>query len=259
MALKAVVGSLDGLDENVRGLYRPGTKDEGLDGKFILDVVGEGGFALENVDGLRTALSTERGTLQRLKNDVKAFEGLDPSDVRTKLSQLEALLKDGDPDAKAQARIDQLVRQHEQAIAAAEAKAEKAMGSLRTRTIDAAVSSALAQADALNTEALSLKLKSHIRLRDTGNENDPFAIEVVDAAGNPIIDSKGQSLDVSGFVSSLRNDQAWATAFKPAGKAGSGAEGSTGPAGKTITRQAFQSLDPAAQMAQIKAGMTVVD
>lgn len=258
MALKAVLSSIDGLEEGVRGLYRPGTKDEGLDGKFILDVEGESGFALENVDGLRNALSTERGNLNRLRNDFKAFEGLDPADVRTKIAQLETLLKDGDPDARAQAKIQQLVQQHEAALAAANEKAEKAMLGLRTRTVESAVNSALAQAEALNPEALSLKLKSHIRLRETGNDADPFAIEVVGADGNPIVDSKGNSVDVSGFLGSLRADPAWASAFKPAGKAGAGAEGS-GPGGKTLSRSAFDALDPMQKVETVKSGITIVD
>lgn len=259
MALKAVLGSLDGLEEGVRGLYRPGTKDEGLDGKFILDVEGDSGFALENVDGLRTALSTERGNLNRLRNDAKAFEGLDANDVRARLQQLDALLKDGDPDAKAQAKIQQLVQQHEAALAAANDKAEKAMLGLRTRTVDAAVNSALAQAEALNPEALSLKLKSHIRLRETGNDADPFAIEVVGADGNPIVDAKGHSVDVSGFVGTLRADPAWASSFKPAGKAGAGAEGSGGSGGNTMNRAAFDALEPAQKVETVRSGVKIVD
>jgi hypothetical protein len=54
MALKAVLGSLDGLPEDVRRLYAP------RQGRFVLDVEAAGGLALEDVAALKNALSKER-------------------------------------------------------------------------------------------------------------------------------------------------------------------------------------------------------
>ena len=60
MAIKSIIASLEDAPENVRSLYREGTADEGAEGKFILDVEPADGFSLENVDGLKSALSSER-------------------------------------------------------------------------------------------------------------------------------------------------------------------------------------------------------
>lgn len=267
MALKAIIGALTDAPEALRGEYRPGTKEEGLEGKFVLDVTPDGGFALENVSGLKQAVSSERGLREKAEAGLKAFGDLKPDDVAAKMAKLADLEKidpakeaDKLAEAKAQSKIEQVTKAHAEELAKAQTVAEKAMKGLKTRTMQAAVNEALSKADALNPEALRLKLQSHIRLKETGNEDDPFTVEVVGADGNPLVDGQAKALGLDTFVQELRKDAAWATSFKPAGKQGSGAEGGgTGGAGTTMTRSAFDALDAQARMDTIKAGTTLVD
>ena len=54
MPLKSIINSLDDVEE----LHRPFYREDA--GRHVLDVESVDGFALENVNGLKTALSTER-------------------------------------------------------------------------------------------------------------------------------------------------------------------------------------------------------
>lgn len=265
MAMKAIIEKLEDVAEGFRGEYRAGTKDEGLEGKFVLSVDAVSGYALENVDGLKSALSKERGAKEAAEKRIEAFKDYDPAKLKTDLEELTKLkaldpAKEADKlaEAKAQAKIDQIVKASDEKTAAAEARAEKAMKGLQTRTREAAINAALAKAEVLNAEAIRLKLSQHIRLKDTGNEDDPFSVEVIGIDGNPLVDSKGGSLGLDAFVDTLRADPSWATSFKPAGKPGSGARPGEGGA-KTMTRAQFDELDPAARSETVKAGVKITE
>lgn len=109
--LDPIVSSLDEVSEAFRGEYREGTKDEGAEGKFVLQVVQSGGWSLENTEGLRTALAAEKEKARKVKDALGKFEGLDADEVRTKIEKLQELEESGgSPDQK---------KLQEQAVAAA--------------------------------------------------------------------------------------------------------------------------------------------
>jgi hypothetical protein len=89
--LKAIITQLTDVDEGFRSHYRAGTAAENMDGKFILDVEAFEGFGLENVNGLKTALSTERSALQAEKQKTKDFEGLDPVEAKNAVAKMKDL------------------------------------------------------------------------------------------------------------------------------------------------------------------------
>ncbi|MHB9879102.1 hypothetical protein ACSMXM_05510 [Pacificimonas sp. ICDLI1SI03] len=266
MPLKAVIEKVEDAPEALRSAYRPGTADEGTDGKFVLDVEPSDGFTLENVDGLKTALSKERRSRETAEKAVEAFKDMDASDIQKKLEKLADLEKldpSKEADKIAQQKIDaareQLVQQHEQALNAERERAAKYEAGYKTRTMESAVNEALASADAINPEALALKLRSHFRLKETGNADDPFAVEVVDGSGNPMIgNAKGDPMNPKGLMEQLRSDPKWATSFKPAGKSGSDARQSSGGA-KTMTRAQFDQLEPGDRGEVIKSGISITD
>ena len=71
MGLKAVIKSLEDVEEAVRGLYV-----KGQDGRFFLDVDAVEGFALENVDGLRNTVKATRDERDALAVKIKAFDDI---------------------------------------------------------------------------------------------------------------------------------------------------------------------------------------
>ena len=123
MALKAVIDSIDDLDEGQQSLYREITDDGDLKGKFILDVEPAHGLNLENVDGLKSALGKERTAREKLERDVVKFKDIDPDKARDALAKLEEL-SEIDPEKEAdkiantkfEAAKKQLVEKHGQAL-----------------------------------------------------------------------------------------------------------------------------------------------
>ena len=63
--LKAMLDSLEGISDGDKGHYVE------KDGKFFLDVGPVGGWALEDVAGLKTALGTERDSTKKATDSLK--------------------------------------------------------------------------------------------------------------------------------------------------------------------------------------------
>ena len=85
MALKAVLDSIDGLDDGLKALYVE------QDGKFRLDV--EGGFKTpDEITGLTSALNKEREARSQLEKQAKKFEGIEnPADALKALETIKNL------------------------------------------------------------------------------------------------------------------------------------------------------------------------
>lgn len=268
MALPAIVDTLDTIPELLREHYRPGSRDEGLEGKFILDVdPADSGYRLEDVSAIMQALRDERRAREAAEQARKEAEqlvvgGMRARDIKARLQRLEELER-LDPakeaDRLAQARVEAaLAKMREEHDAEREQllqQAEKYRDSLRRATLSAAVERAIAQADVLNPEAVRLKVERHLRVRE---DDGGFVLEVVDDSGEPIFDSKGRPATVESFVAGLRNDEKWASAFKPVAKAGAGVVSSAGGS-RTMARAAFEQLPPGERQAVIRAGIKLVD
>lgn len=111
MALKARLKPEDHakLSDTLKAEYTKNTE-----GIFVLAVEEVDGWQLDDVVGLKTALSAERRRADeanaKLKTDLKAFEGLDPAKARDALKQLEAISA-GEPDANTKRKIESLTAQ----------------------------------------------------------------------------------------------------------------------------------------------------
>ncbi|KVD71798.1 hypothetical protein WI89_00830 [Burkholderia ubonensis] len=109
MGLKAVVDSIEVVDEKYRDLYVKGD-----DGKFRLDAEG-----IEDVSGLKTALQKERDTskaaLKRVSEFETRFAGIDPDQVRAILDRVA-----NDEEAKliAEGKIDQVIEKRTERLRA---------------------------------------------------------------------------------------------------------------------------------------------
>lgn len=82
VALKAIVSDLTTIDEGVRPLY---VKDGEV---YKLDVEPVNGFELDNVTGLKNALTSERSIKAGLEGKLKGYEGLDPTSARQAIARL---------------------------------------------------------------------------------------------------------------------------------------------------------------------------
>lgn len=237
MALKAILASLDGIDDAISALYVE------KDGKFILDVESVDGFALEDVNGLKTALGKERTTRERLERDVIKFKDLDPDKAREALAKLEELTsidpaKEADKIAntKFEAAKAQLLEKHTGELTSRDERIGHLTKTVEGLLIDAAATSALAEAKG-SVELLLPHVRAHTRVKEVDGK---FTVEVIDKDGNAkIADSKGTPMDISGLVAEMKESDAFGRAFEGSGQSGSGKQPGAGGGGNAPQRGNF--------------------
>lgn len=251
MAIKAIVDSLDGVDESLHGEY------EERNGKFYLNL--EGGENDEEIANLRSALDRKKREVEQLKpfkDAAEQFEGLDPKkakDAIERLQELEEKGGDADPEevaklrrevADANAQLEALTGENETLKSSITQKDER----LSVLSIDNAVSG-LAPKLGVRPEAVEdvvLAARNVYRLED--GTPTPFS-------GDDVLYGKdGKPMSMEEWIPSLAKD-------KPhyfEGSSGSGANnnGSGGRGPMVIDRNDAVSLGRYAD--KIASGEAVV-
>lgn len=220
MALKAILASLDGIDDATKALYVE------KDGKFVLDVETVDGFSLEDVNGLKTALGKERTRADKAEGLIGKFKDLDPDKARAALTELEELKKldpnkeaDKIANSKFEAAKTQLLEKHTGEITSRDERIGHLTKTVEGLLIDAAATSALAEAKG-SVELLLPHVRAHTRVKEVDGK---FTVEVVDKDGNAkIADSKGTPMDIKGLVAEMRQSEAFGRAFEASGSSGTG-------------------------------------
>lgn len=235
--LKAIITGAP--PEGFEDYYKP---MEGHDDTFVLDVEPgkikredgkEGVLTLEDTTGLKTVLSETRSTLEKTRERVKAFDDLDPKEVREKLAKLEELqaldpTKEADKivQEKIEALKKQLTEKHQQDLESERQKSEKYRSRVYDREIRAAAVEAIAAEKGV-PELLLPHVQQNTRLRETDEGN--FLVEVVDAQGNVRIgDSKGTPMTIAQLVAEMKSSPVFGRAFEGSGSTGSGSQGNDG-------------------------------
>jgi len=257
MALKAIIDSLDGLDEGLKSHYRAGTADEGTEGKFVLAVDGVGGFALENVTGLKSALGAERTARERAEGQIAKFKDLDPDKARRALEEVEQLkaidpAKEADKlaNTKFEAAKAQLIEAHSAELQGREQRIGLLTKTVEELLIDAAATAALAEAKG-SVELLLPHVRKHTKVKEVDGR---FTVEVIDGAGNArIAGSKGEPMDIKGLVAEMRQSDTFARAFDGEGHSGSGKVEDAGAGGRPKNFNPADLVDPAKRTAAIAA------
>lgn len=236
MALKAILTTLDGLDENTKKLYVE------KNGKFVLDVEAADGWNLEDVTALKKALSKERDGHKTAIDQLKVFEGLDAEEARKAIEQLKEL--DGKPLDKAveeriKVREGQLVGKHETERKKLSDRASKLQQQLEHELTVSAATRALASKGA-NTELLLPHIQRHLKVVEQG---DRWLSQVVDPlSGNARISNKAGSTEpmtLDELVAEFEQNPTYASGFPGSGNSGSGktkGKDSGGSGSKTIRR-----------------------
>lgn len=227
MSLQLIVETLDGLAEPIAALYTKGD-----DGKFKLGVDG-----VPDVTNLKKALQAERDARSAAERTAKDFEGLDASEVRNMLKQMEGneeaqLLKAGKIDDVIARRTQKLVQENErklkEALDKATAEATRAQRWI-TRVLDNAVREAAAKAG-LHPQAIDdalLHARAMFSLDDNGN-----AVQLGED-GKPVLGKDGKTpFTPSEWLESMRETKPH---WFPATASGSGTRGSSGPARKDLS------------------------
>ena len=231
MTIKAIVETTDGMDETLAQLYEPMD-----DGGFRLAVEPAGGYELQDISGLKSALEKERGRASKLERDIKKFADIDPEKAREALAKWEELA-DLDPakeaDRMAQEKVEAIRRQLQEKSSAEIKTREDRIGQLTSvlqeTLIDREATGALAEAKG-SVDLLLPHVQRYTRVKET--DNGRFAVEIVDGEGNARIkDSSGAPMTIKDLVAEMRASEKFGRAFEASGQSGAGRAAPNGAAG----------------------------
>ena len=231
MKLQRVLDSLDDIPEDLHENY------EKADGKFHLTLMK--GHVPEKDQDQFVEL---KGALDKQRNDTKSaskqFQDLTSSiEALGGLETLKELIDQKADDERSnlekKGQYDQLLDQVKKEHGLEIEKRDRVVAGLRTR-LDREkrgreVMEAIAKHDA-NPTLLQPILMQATRLAGEMEGDDDLRVEVV-VDDVPLVDGEGQPLTVEGYVQRLREDEAYAGAFKGSGSTGGGGSGDRPPGG----------------------------
>lgn len=203
------------------------------DGKWLLQVEPHEGYALEDIGGLKSALSKERASREDLSKQLQNYSKLDGKDLDGLLAaqqELEKLRASGGSDEalaierkKIAAQFGEQLTEKETALKTAQSEIDKLV---RHNEAAQALSAAKGSVDLLMPHVLQ-----HTR---TVSKNGAAVVEVLDADGNVRFNSKGAEMSVMDLVEEMRQNDTYSRAFDASGHSGSGKlpTGSTGSTAK---------------------------
>lgn len=229
MALKAVLMSLEGLPADIQKEYRQ-LAEGPLAGKFVLDVTPESGLALEDVAGLKKTVQTLRGEKDVLSQQMKKFEGIDPTAAQDALDKVKEW-GDMTPEQKAQellkSKEQQLASKFRQQEDVLKAERDTALGQLDSTIRVAAISQGIASKKPMpgGVEFLLPHALSRTRMRKM--DDGKFTVEVVDPETKTArISPSGSGTDLMTLPQLIDElSTQFPFAFEGSGASGSGAAG----------------------------------
>lgn len=246
MPLPFAVDAIDTIPEAQRALYKESN------GKFVLDVDG-----YEDPVGLKSALDKERKRASDAEKQAKAWAqmGKTPDEIQALVdaaarSEQERLDKSGEWGKLKQ----QMADQHKAELGKKDERIQTLTKSLERRLIDADATAAIAAA-----KGVPVLLLPHVRAQvKVIEDNGDFLVQVIDKAGNPRVNSKGEFLSIADLVSEMRQSELFSRAFEASGASGGGASSSGRVPGKTITEAAFNALPAKEKAKRMAEGFSVV-
>lgn len=226
--LQAQLESLEGVEESVAGFYK---QDEAT-GKYNLQVTPVGGFALENVAGLKETLADRKAKAAERKTALAAFEGIDPEKARAALAKVDEIAN-WTPDQQQreimEARENDLRTKFEAELETERGRTSNYKTQLEEKLIRGAAVEAIAAAGG-NAKLLLPHVVERMKL--TEGDDGKFAVKIVDDNGNPRVSMKENSegdMGLDELIEILSNTEEFMPAFAGSGASGGGAGGSDTP------------------------------
>jgi len=259
MALKAILESLDGIEESVHDHY---TETE--DGKFRLDVDSVTGWALEDVAGLKKSLATERKGNREGSSFRKKYERdgdmLDPDEAWNALDKLKELEEnppgDGDKDERLQKLTDQysekeskLLDKHRKEVEDLKKERDDIDRQLDKTIVDTAI---LAGINKHKGKERWIKPEARQFVKAVKGSDGKKVARVFGSDSEERITTKSGSQDpmsVEEYIGTLKDDPEFADAFDGSGASGSGATGADKTTGGTKINS---KLPPTERLKQIR-------
>lgn len=218
MALKAVLDSLDGLEEGLRSLYTQ------KDGRFVLDVEG-----LEDTSGLKSALEKERKAAREYERKIRAWQelGKTPEEIAELLEAQKKAEEERATKAGEWEKLKaQILEKHAAELGKKDEEIKRMRGTLERYLIEAAATDAIASA-----KGVPALLLPHVRnAARVVEDNGEYVVRIVDAKGDPRVNAQGGFLTIKDLVEEMRASDVFGRAFDGTGKSGGATPPSPGKA-----------------------------
>jgi hypothetical protein len=237
MPIKAIVEDINQVEEPQRALYKE------TDGKFVLDVEPVGGYALEDVGGLKTALGATRRERDDAMAALKPFEGIDPDKARDAFKRVDEFAKfDPEKEAdkivagKVEAMKSQLIEQHTAETRKLSERVSVFESAARRLGVTDRISKALDKAGATpeGRDVLEAYMAKFVKAGFT--EDAALKIDVVDDKGNPRIkNAEGEAMSIEDLAEELRTKMP--ANFQASSRGGSGATPSPNGGSSVTTKK----------------------
>jgi hypothetical protein len=249
MALKPFYASQSDVPEALRSHYAE------REGRWVLDVGAEDGWGLEDVAGLKRALSEER------KGRKEAEAKLSTATSELDEARAGAGKANGKSAEELRATIArELGERHAQEIKLREERAAKLQAQCERLLIDSEAGRLLSSPGLKgDLELLIGPIRSRVQTETT--DDGQVRVKVLDQKGQPMYATRGSSVEeatLEDLVRSMRDDQRYQRAFDgtPA-TGGRNLNGAGGPGSGGASRTFDQSLSPSAKLKSHYEGQAV--
>jgi len=230
--LLAILASLANVPEAFHKFYKKGD-----DGKFYLQVTGVDGWALENVQGLKTNLSTAlEEKRQAVAKLAKIPEGFDIDKAQQAMTKVEEM-KNWKPEDKVReqmkAREDELTAKHRTELEKVANENKDLVGQIESVLADGAIATALTKFELMEGGATLLTPHIRAQIKVAKNDQGKYAAQVMNADGKtPRMTQKSNdtsNMGIEELVSIMSKDKTFASCFKAKPASGPGKPGSRQP------------------------------
>lgn len=258
MAIPIYTDSLDSIPEPLREHY----KQQG--DAYVLDAEAGGGFSIENVSGLKSALSAARSEAKDASTKLAAFVGddgemLDAQGARSAMAKLAELGNDADVESKVsaavQAQVDALGKKHAKELGSRDDRVSSLTKQITKHILDDALTSALidtsdGRTQAINPKVLAASMRDRLKVQESeGN----WEVHVLDDQGQRRISPASGSQDwmtVAELVDEGRNGDLKPFFRAPSVAGTGGVEGRTGDPGATGGTSGLGGVSPTERLKQ---------
>lgn len=264
MALALVLASLTGVPAVLHEHYKAQE-----DGTFMLEGIpyNQNGrmIAIENVAGLKTALSTERQQREAAQTSLKLFEGIDPVKAKDALGKV-AEIANWKPDQKVEELLTQRVgvveAKFKADLSTKDTELKEATSQLEQTLVVAAATKEIADRKGI-PELLLPTVRQQTRMKKSGKG---YIVEVLDAEGNTRLSPKSgatSNMTLGELIDEMKGNNIYGRAFEASGASGSGAAGggktgATGGGGKIREISKSDTAELNRSRKEIAAGTAVV-